>query len=59
MTDIMIHNVVSISVSDLDKVDGMSGTFYVRDITITDANGHRIVINMFASSQQSDLEIAI
>ena len=53
MADISIHNTKSIEISALREINGNT-PLYTRDITITDANGHQVVITCYSSSEEGD-----
>lgn len=53
MADISIHNTKSIVISEVREINGNT-PLYTRDITITDASGHEVVITCFSTSDEAE-----
>jgi hypothetical protein len=56
MTSILIHRVKTLVVKEPSSLDGTVAVFWTRKIFVTDIDGHRTEITLFAENEES-LEI--
>jgi len=56
MTSILIHRVKTLIIKEPSSLDGTVAVFWTRKIFVTDIDGHKTEITLFAENEES-LEI--
>jgi len=56
MTSILIHRVKTLTIKKPSSLDGTVAVFWTRKIFVTDIDGHKTEITLFAENEES-LEI--
>ena len=52
MTSILIHRVIKVELTETNALDSNVGTFWRRRLEITDENGNKTEITLFADSEE-------
>ena len=51
MTSILIHRVIKVELTETNALDSNVGTFWRRRLEVTDENGNKTEITLFADSE--------
>ena len=53
MTSILIHRVKTLIIKEPSSLDGAVAVFWTRKIFVTDTDGHKTEITLFADNEES------